>query len=147
VHGKTPPSEPAGVTSAKSERVVIRQRKKEPETRGESEYKEPGTYKGPYRQEEFESAIEMEKISAVLPPEEIKIGTKERPARDDIFFGKSVSLKEPLRVKDGALLHTEIKTKKVRPGSETEKPTEEGQETTSQSPKKKSGKLSLHSDD
>ena len=88
----------------------------------------------------------MEKIQDIPAQEEIKISTKERPGRDDIFFGKSVSLKEPLKIKDGALLHTEIKTKKVRPGEDAEEPTGR-QENISVSPKKKNGKIFVQNDD
>ena len=146
VHGKSGLSEPVVTMPAKTDRTIIRQRKKETITRTESVYDDPGTHKGPFRQEEFESAIEMEKIQDIPAQEEIKISTKERPVRDDIFFGKSVSLKEPLKIKDGALLHTEIKTKKVRPGEDAEEPTGR-QENISVSPKKKSGKIFVQNDD
>ena len=80
-------------------------------------------------------------------PEETPLGIKDRlkPARDDIFLGKSVSQKEPLRVKDAALLHTEIKTKK---GSLThEGYQQDGENVSSPVPaKKKTGKSSAQDD-
>ncbi|MFZ0005660.1 MAG: tubulin/FtsZ family protein [Methanoregula sp.] len=145
VYGRATIPEPVAATPEKTERTIIRQRKKEPERETELADEEPSVHKDQYLQEEFELTGEREKIRDVPPPEEIKFSTKVRPARDDIFFGKSVSLKEPLKVKDGALLHTEIKTKKVRPGMDAEE--ESGRkERVSQSPKKKSGKISLEDD-
>ena len=78
----------------------------------------------------------------------MKIGIKDRlqPVRDEIFQGKSVSLKEPLRVKDGALLHTEIKTKKGRPGTEDGDPPE-SLEAISPLPRRKTGKSSVQEDE
>jgi hypothetical protein len=104
---------------AKTERTIIRQRKKEPGNVEGLAQRDPVGNKGNLQQEELDLAIEMEDFSAPVPPDERKIGIKDRlrPADDDVFLGKKVSLKEPLRVKDGALLHTEIKTKKYNPVS------------------------------
>jgi hypothetical protein len=112
------PSEPVTPAPEQGERTIIRIRKKETRTDDVGAYEEPGEQPGPAHQEELEPAAETEEFIPVPLPEEIKFGIKGRsqPARDDIFLGRSVSQKEPLRVKDAALLHTDIKTKKSRPG-------------------------------
>ncbi|HVP97395.1 hypothetical protein [Methanoregula sp.] len=102
---------------ASPHKTIIRQKKKAPEGDLERpEYPETGEKNSPLRQEELESAVEWEAGSATVSLEESKIGMKGRvqPTRDDIFLGKTIPLKEPLRVKDEALIHTEIKTKKIR---------------------------------
>jgi hypothetical protein len=91
----------------------------------------------------------MDDFSVATLPEETKVGIKDRsqPARDDIFLGRSVSQKEPLRVKDDALLHTDIKTKKgSRPRSEDDA-TAAGPGTSSSPAKKRTGKSSAQDDE
>ena len=144
VHPAEPSSTPAPV---QAERTLIRRRRKEMETDTVWAHEEPDDQSGPAHQEELEIAAETEDFSPVHLPEETPLGIKDRlkPARDDIFLGKSVSQKEPLRVKDAALLHTEIKTKK---GSLTQERNENDGETVS-SPvpaKKKTGKSSMQDD-
>ena len=140
--------ETAAKAPAKTERTIIRQRKKETGNEDGLAHEEPSDRKGTVRQEELELAIEMEEFSAPAHQEEMKIGIKDRlqPVRDDIFLGKSVSLKEPLRVKDDALLHTEIKTKKGRPGTEDEE-SARVPESAFPSPGKKTGGKSSVQDD
>ena len=148
VPGAAAPGEPVAKAPAKTERTIIRQKKKETGTDEGVAYEEPGSRKNTVRQEELELAIEMEDFSSPVPPEEMLIGIKDRlqPARDEIFQGKSVSLKEPLRVKDGALLHTEIKTKKGRTVTEDEGSTGEPG-SIFPSPRKKTGKSSVQDDE
>jgi hypothetical protein len=110
-------------------------------------HEEPDNQSGPAHQEELELAAETGDFIPVHLPEETPLDVKGRlkPARDDIFLGKSVSQKEPLRVKDAALLHTEIKTKK---GSLThEGYQQDGENVSSPAPaKKKTGKSSAQDD-
>ena len=142
------PAEPQSTPApAQIERTIIRRRKKETENDAVWAHEEPDDQSGPAHQEELELAAETDDFIPVHLPEETPLGIKDRlkPARDDIFLGKSVSQKEPLRVKDAALLHTEIKTKK---GSLTQEGDEHDGETVS-SPvpsKKKTGKSSLQDD-
>ena len=124
VTGKTPvrPSvQPPGMTAQGQEKnpiTIIRQRKKVPAFDDvRKECPEGDDKKSLLRQEELEPAIEMERgRTTTSPSEESKIGIKDRlqPARDDIFLGKTLQIKEPVRVKDNALLHTEIKTPKIK---------------------------------
>jgi len=138
-----PPVEPVTPTPAQSERTIIRVRKKEIRQEDEGTYEDPGVQSGPAHQEELELAIETDDFSQVPLPEEMQFGIKTRsqPARDDIFLGKTVSQKESLRVKDAALLHTDINIKKGRSGQERE------DSVNSPSPaKKKTGKSSAQDD-
>lgn len=138
-----PPAEPATSTPTQSERTIIRIRKKEIRQEDEGAYEEPDIQSGPAHQEELELAVETDDFNQVPLPDETKFGIKTRsqPARDDIFLGKSVSLKEPLRVKDAALLHTDINTKKGRSGQEDDDPV-----SSPASAKKKTGKSSAQDD-
>jgi tubulin-like protein CetZ len=138
-----PPAEQVTSAPAQSERTIIRIRKKETRQEDEGAYEDPGVQSGPAHQEELELAVETDDFNQELLPEEAKFGVKTRsqPARDDIFLGKSVSLKEPLRVKDAALLHTDINIKKGRSGQERDDPV-----SNPVSAKKKTGKSSAQDD-
>ena len=146
VRGPVSPEEPAA--PAAGERTIIRIRKKEREKEDEGTYKEPGRQAGPVHQEELDLAVEMDDFSDAAPPEETKIGGIDRlqPARDDIFLGKSVSPKKSLQVNDAALLHTEIKTKKGRPGTREEWPAEDHGNRPAPA-KKKTGKSTTQDDE
>jgi hypothetical protein len=142
------PGEPTVTEHTSSERTIVRIRKKE---RGKEDIwtsQERGERTGPVHQEELDLAVEMDDFSVAAPSEETKIGIKDRlqPARDDIFLGKPVSLKKPFPVKDEALLHTEIKTKKSRPGAHEEEPPEERQNFPSPA-KKKTGRSAARDDE
>ncbi|MGP8255288.1 MAG: cell division protein [Methanoregula sp.] len=148
VRGPVSPGEPAVTEKPSGERTIIRIRKKE---RGKEDVwtsHERSEQTGPVHQEELDLAVEMDDFSVAAPLEETKIGVKDRlqPARDDIFLGKSVSLKKPFQVKDEALLHTDIKTKKGRPGSQDEGAAEERQDFLSPA-KKKTGKSAARDDE
>jgi hypothetical protein len=138
-----PPSEQVTSPPAQNERTIIRVRKKETRQEDQGAYEESGVQSGPAHQEELELAVETEDFSQVPLPEEMQFGIKTRSqqARDDIFLGKSVSHKEPSRVKDAALLHTDINTKKGRSGQERDDPV-----SSPASGKKKTGKSSAQDD-
>ncbi len=134
---------PATPALAQVERTIIRRRRKETENDEERVHEDPDDQSGPAHQEELELAAETEDFIPVHLPEETPLDVKGRlkPARDDIFLGKSVSQKEPLRVKDTALLHTEIKTKKGNLTHEGYQ--QDGENVSSPVPaKKKTGKSS-----
>jgi hypothetical protein len=148
VHETVLPDEPQAIPApAQVERTIIRRRRKETENDEVRAHEEPDDQSGPAHQEELELAAETGNFISVHLPEETPLDVKGRlkPARDDIFLGKSVSQKEPLRVKDAALLHTEIKTKK---GSLThEGYQQDGENVSSPVPaKKKTGKSSAQDD-
>jgi cell division GTPase FtsZ len=147
VRGPLPPAEPMAPSPAQGERTIIRIRKKVTRTEDEGVYEEPDDRSGPTHQEELGLAAETEEFIPAPLPEKTKFGLKDRlqPARDDIFLGKSVSQKEPLRVKDAALLHTDIKTKKGRPGQEGDEPAAEPGSSPAPA-KKKTGKSSAQDD-
>jgi len=134
----TPPRETP--VPASPRKMIIHQRKKVPEGDQERpEYPAADSGNSPLRQEALESAVEWEAGPAAVPLEETKIGIKDRvqPTHDDIFFGKTIPLKEPLRVKDEALLHTEIKTKKIRFTTDTEDRTGAPESTSTPTGKRK----------
>ncbi|MGA2161851.1 MAG: hypothetical protein ABSG28_06625 [Methanoregula sp.] len=144
-----PVSPAVQVAPVQGERTIIRIRKKETGKEGGWTHQETGDQSGPAHQEELELAADMDDFSVATLPEETKVGIKDRsqPARDDIFLGRSVSQKEPLRVKDDALLHTDIKTKKgSRPRSEDDA-TAAGPGTSSSPAKKRTGKSSAQDDE
>ncbi|MFA6364516.1 hypothetical protein [Methanoregula sp.] len=147
VRGQVPPAEPVAASPAQ-ERTLIRIRKKETRTEDEGAYEEPNDQSGPAHQEELELASETEDFMPVPLPEKTKFGIKDRlqPARDDIFLGRSVSQKETLRVKDAALLHTDIKTKKGRLVQDGEESAAEPGSSPSPEKKKKIGKSSAQDD-
>jgi hypothetical protein len=147
VRGSVPPAEPMAPSPAQGERTIIRIRKKVTRTEDEGVYEEPDDRSGPAHQEELGLAAGTEGFIPAPLPEKTKFGLKDRlqPARDDIFLGKSVSQKEPLRVKDAALLHTDIKTKKGRPGQEEDEPAAEPGSIPAPA-KKKTGKSSAQDD-
>jgi hypothetical protein len=142
-----PDDPPATPAPAQAERTIIRRRKKEADDDDGYAHEEPDDQSGPAHQEELELAAETEDFIPAHLPEETPLGIKDRlkPARDDIFLGKSVSQKESLRVKDAALLHTEIKTKN---GSLTHEGYQQDGENVSRSvpAKKKIGKSSAQDD-
>ena len=110
--GKNIPREPVRETIPveKMEKVVLRHRRKEPAPVPE-EY-EP--QKVPSGQEELDTATAKD-TSIATPKEPVaKIETRSYSPKDEMFLGKMAPLKEPFRVKDGALLHTEIKPKITR---------------------------------
>ncbi|MEN6395133.1 MAG: hypothetical protein ABFC78_01460 [Methanoregula sp.] len=135
-----PPQEPAG-------RTIIRVRKKVTKTDDSDTYIEPEYQSGPAHQEELEPAAEPEEFIPEPLPKKTSYSDKDRiqPARDDIFQGKSISQKEPLRVKDAALLHTDIKTKKRKVRHEGNTPNEEPENDPAPA-KKKTGKSSEQGD-
>lgn len=141
------PAEPEQPVSPHEERTVIRVRKKvlkQEESEPESEHVYP---EGPVRQEELEQVTESRDFIPPPLPKKTRGSDKDRmqPVRDDIFQGKVVSQKEPLRVKDSALLHTDIKTKKGRTGPESDESSSESESSTV-SKKKKDGKSSGQED-
>jgi cell division GTPase FtsZ len=148
VHETVRPDEPSATPApAQVERTIIRRRRKETENDEVRAYEEPDDQSGPAHQEELELAAETGDFIPAHLPEETPLEVKRRlkPARDDIFLGKSVSQKEPLRVKDAALLHTEIKTKKG--GLTHEGYQQDGENVSSPAPaKKKTGKSSAQDD-
>jgi len=146
VRGPVSLEEPAAPVTG--ERTIIRIRKKEREKEEGGTYPEPGKQADPVHQEELDLAVEMDSFSVAAPPEETKIGGIDRlqPARDDIFLGKSVSLKKPLRVNDEALLHTDIKTKKGKPDTREEEPAEDPENRPAPA-KKKTGKSTAQDDE
>ena len=147
-HEAVPPAEPhAAPAPVQIERTIIRRRRKDTENDTVWAHEEPEDQSGPAHQEELELAAETEDFIPAHLPEETPLGIKDRlkPARDDIFLGKSVSQKEPLRVKDAALLHTDIKTKKGSPAQEGYE--HDGETVSSPVPaKKKTGKSSVQDD-
>lgn len=143
VRGPVSPEESETSTTAQEKRTIIRIRKKETKPDDERTYEEPEDQSGPAHQEELESAADPEEFIPAPLPEKTKFSIRDRsqPARDDIFLGSAVSQKEPLRVKDAALLHTDINTKKGRPGQERGEPG-----SSPASAKKKTGKSSAQED-
>jgi cell division GTPase FtsZ len=142
-----PDAPPATPAPTQVERTIIRRRRKETENDEVRAHEEPDDKSGPTHQEELELAAGTGDFIPVHLPEETPLGIKDRlkPARDDIFLGKSVAQKDPLRVKDAALLHTEIKTKKS--SLTQEEYAHDGETVSSPVPaKKKTGKSSAQDD-
>jgi len=147
VQRTVPPAEPETPTQVPEERTVIRVRKKVIKKEEYEPDDDPEYRPSPARQEELEPAAEPEEFIPPPLPKRPKAGDKDRlqPVRDDIFQGKSISQKEPLRVNDSALLHTDIKTKKGRSEQDTEESLTETENNTA-SKKKKAGKSSAQDD-
>ena len=141
VHRTVSPAEPMAPPPVQEERTIVRVRKKVTKTDDSDTYDEPEYRPGPAHQEELLPAAESEEFIPDPHVKKTSYSDKDRiqPARDDIFQGKSVSQKEPLRVKDAALLHTDIKTKKRKVGYEGDAPAKEPENGPA---KKKTGKSS-----
>jgi cell division GTPase FtsZ len=129
-------------------KMIIRHKKKEPlPEEGPERPLEYIDNTGLVRQEELEPVLGEDHISTSTPSEETKIGIRDRPqpARDDIFLGKAIPTKAPLRAKDAALLQAELKPRKIRFVTDEENNTgESGQ--TSPSAFQKKGRLSPDDD-
>jgi len=147
VQRTVPPAEHETHAQVPEERTVIRVRKKVIKTEEHEPDDDPEYRSGPARQEELELSEEPEEFIPPPIPKKPKPGDKDhlQPVRDDIFQGKSISQKEPLRVNDSALLHTDIKIKKGRSEQETEESITETENNTA-SKKKKAGKSSAQDD-
>jgi hypothetical protein len=102
------------VPPAPVEKTIVRIRRKSTTTEAADDFRKPDIPSGPARQEELEVPADTEDTPQDASPDEslIEIGDRLLPAHDDIFFGKAVSQKTSLQVKDRSLLHTDIKRKK-----------------------------------
>jgi len=117
-HGAISPRETGEQVPVQPHKMIIRQKKKEPAADAERERaSEAVDYTVPVRQEELDSTPGGNALHTPAPPEETQSGIKDRlpqPSRDDMFLGKAIPVKAPMRTKDEALLQAELKTRKIR---------------------------------
>jgi hypothetical protein len=117
-HGTISQRETGELEPVQPHKMIIRQKRKEPAPAAERERaSEAVEYIVPVRQEELDSTPGDNAHHAPTPSEETKSGIKDRlqqPARDDMFLGKAIPVKAPMRAKDEALLQAELKTRKIR---------------------------------
>ena len=116
-HTTISPREAGEQVPVQPHKMIIRQKKKEPTPSAEREdTPDAAEYTAPVRQEELDILPEENSIPAPAQAEETKIGIRDRsqPVRDDMFLGKAIPVKAPLKVKDEALLQAELKPRKIR---------------------------------
>ena len=116
-HTTISPREAGEQIPVQPHKMIIRQKKKEPAPSAEREdTADVAEYTAPVRQEELDIRPEENSTPAPALAEETKIGIRDRsqPVRDDMFLGKAIPAKAPLKVKDEALLQAELKSRKIR---------------------------------
>gem|GEM_PF-7061163 len=116
-HETISPRETREQVPVQPHKMIIRQKKKGPILAAEHEgVSDAAEYPALVRQEELDAIPEENTVPVPALTEETKIGMKDhlQPARDDMFLGKAIPVKAPLKVRDEALLQAELKPRKIR---------------------------------